>query len=280
MRASPDPNRSRRNAIKSRIQAEPPRLPQGRQMRLLWVWSVLVLSQVGLAARLVYLQVDQGPRLKAKAQVQQMTKLTPYVSRNPIVDQAGDILAKDEPVFRLFAHPFLFKKSGAEIATALAPVIGQSPEALQKRFKTQRSGISIALGLTEEKAQAIRKLLLDGVELTPGWQRVYPQENLTSNLVGYVNADGEGQAGVEYSQQSSLLSQPPQDKVSRDGLGSFLPDYFPDQPLSTRDRSLQLTLNLPLQRAARAALKKQLTLFRARRGTLIVMNVKDGSLEA
>jgi cell division protein FtsI (penicillin-binding protein 3) len=280
MRASPDQLRFRRQAIHSRIQAEPSRLPQGRQQRLLWVWSVLVLSQVGLAARLVYLQVDQGPRLKARAQIQQMTKLTPHLSRHPIVDQKGEILAKDEPVFRLFVHPFLFKKTHAEIAEALAPVIGQSSPALQKQFKTERSGISIVQGLNEEKARAVRRLRLDGVELTQGWRRVYPQQELTSNLVGYVNADGQGQAGVEYSQQTALLAQPFQKEVSHDGLGAFLPDNFPDQPLSSRNRNLQLTLDLPLQRAARAALKRQLTKFRARRGTLIVMNVKDGSLEA
>lgn len=280
MRASSSQIQSRREAVKDRIKSKQPQLFKGHQTRLIWVWTVLILGQVGLAARLVYLQVHQGPKLKARAQAQQMTTLPPRISRHPIVDHNGTLLAKDEPVFRLFAHPFLFKTSGAEIAKQLAPVLDRSPTDLQRLFKKQKSGISIARGLSEEKARQIRKLWLDGLELTPGWRRTYPQQQLTSNLVGYVNADGQGQAGVEYSQQPLLLSKPPQERVSRDGFGSFLPDYFPEQPLSTRDRTLQLTLDLRLQRAARAALKKQLTKFRARRGTLIVMDVKTGALRA
>ncbi|PZD72722.1 Stage V sporulation protein D [Acaryochloris thomasi RCC1774] len=280
MRASSAQIRSRRQAINSRIQSEQPRPPQRHQARLLCVWTVLVLSILGLAARLVYLQVDQGPRLKAKAKAQQMTKLPAHISRHPIVDRNGTVLAKDEPVFRLFAHPFLFKKSGAEIAKALSPIVNRSPADLQQSFKEQKSGISIARGLTEEQATQVRKLWLDGVELTSGWQRIYPQQNLVSNLVGYVNADGQGQAGVEYSQQPLLLAKPPEEIVSHSAAQSFLPDYFPAQPLSSRDRTLQLTVDLRLQRAARAALKKQLTKFRARRGTVIVMDVQDGSLRA
>ncbi len=280
MRASPAQIRSRRQAINSRIQSEQPRPPQRHQARLLWVWAVLVFGLVGLAARLVYLQVDQGPRLKAKAKAQQMTQLSPHLSRHPIVDRNGLILAKDEPVFRLFVHPFLFKTSGAEIAKALSPIVDRTPADLEKTFKTQKSGISIARGLTEEQATKIRKLWLDGVELTSGWQRIYPQQKLTSNIVGYVNADGQGQAGVEYSQQPTLLAKPPQAFVSRQASQAFLPKYFPEQPLSTRDRTLRLTVDLRLQRAARAALQKQLTKFRARRGTLIVMDVHDGSLRA
>ncbi len=280
MRASPDQLRSRREAIKTRIKSEPPTPPKGHQTRLIWVWTFLVLSQVGLAARLVYLQANQGERLKARAQAQQMMKLTPHLSRHPIVGRNGTVLAKDEPIFRLFVHPFLFKKSGQEIAKKLAPIVDRSPAELQRLFKKRRSGISIARGLTEDKASQVRKLWLDGVELTSGWRRVYPQRQLTSNLVGYVNADGQGQAGVEYSQQQLLLAKPPKEKVSRNGFGTFLPSYFPEQPLSTRDRTLQLTVDLRLQRSARAALKKQLTKFRARRGTLIVMDVHDGSLKA
>jgi cell division protein FtsI (penicillin-binding protein 3) len=280
MRASPAQIRSRRQAINTRIQSEPPRPPQRYQARLLWVWTVLVLSLLGLAARLIYLQVDQGPRLKAKAQAQQMTTLSPYISRHPIVDRNGAVLAKDEPVFRLFVHPFLFKEPGADIANAIAPIVNQSAADLQESFKKQKSGISIARGLTEQQATQIRKLWFDGVELTSGWQRIYPQQKLASNLVGYVNADGQGQAGVEYSQQPLLLAKPPEEIVSRSASQSFLPEYFPDQPLSSRDRTLQLTIDLRLQRAARAALKKQLTKFRARRGTVIVMDVQDGGLRA
>ncbi len=280
MSASVSPSKARRAEIETRLRkAKPVNLP-GYQGRLIWVWLALVLSQFGLLGRLFWLQVIDAPQLKQRAQAQRLTKLPPKISLHPIVDRNGNILAKDEPTFRLFAHPFLFKKDKTQIAEVVAPIVNLSVEEVGKLFGSGDSGVPIARYLNSESADRLQALKLDGLELNQEWHRTYPQKDLMSGIVGYVNADHVGQAGLEYSLQSLLKAQPPSNLVSEDGRGNLLPNQFPSRPLNADQLTMKLTLDTRLQWSARTALYKKLNEFKAKRGSVIVMNVQDGSLLA
>lgn len=274
------PLQTRRAAIKARIQTRQPHQIPNQRLRLFLVWLVFGGSLLGLLTRLVYLQVSAAPFLQTKAQQQQLGTLSERTFRYPIVDRRGNFLAKDEPVFRLFAHPFLFQKQPEEIAQALAPILNHSQDSLVERFKSGKSGIPIGYRLSEAEADEINDLYLDGLEITQEWQRVYPQSELTAGLVGYVNTDNQGQSGIEYSQQTLLKGDPLPLRVARDGQGQVLPDRFPLEPLNANDLTLKLTLDTRLQRSARQALHQQMSKFKAKRGTVIVMDVHNGSLVA
>ncbi len=281
MPAPSSPSKTRRAAIKSRIKTKESQKVADQRLRLFLVWLALFGGLIGLLARLIYLQVSAAPFLKTKAQDQQLGTLPQRTFRYPIVDRRGNVLAKDEPVFRLFAHPFLFQQQPDGIAQSLAPILKDySPDKLVSLFKTGDSGIPIGYRLSEAEADQVKDLYLDGLEVTREWQRVYPQAALTSGLVGYVNTENQGQSGIEYSQQTLLKGNPIPLKVARDGQGKLLPDKFPLEPLNANDLTLQLTLDTRLQRSARQALHKQMAKFRAKRGTVIVMDVHDGSLAA
>ncbi|MGB8702475.1 MAG: penicillin-binding protein 2 [Thermosynechococcaceae cyanobacterium] len=280
MRVSAPASKSRRAAIQTRIRNTKPINLPGYHKRLILVWLAFCLGQFGLLGRLFWLQVNQGPTLQKRADVQRTLKLPPQTALYPIVDRNNNILAKDEPTFRLFAHPILFKVPKPEIADKLAPIVKLPPDALIKLFSSGESGIPIIRELSENTADQIRGLKLDGLELTQEWLRVYPQKDLMSGIVGYVNADHLGQAGLEYSQQSLLKAKQSLGPVSEDGSGFLLPGRFPERPLNADDLSLKLTLDSRLQWSARTALYKKLNQYKALRGTVMVMNVEDGSLLA
>jgi cell division protein FtsI (penicillin-binding protein 3) len=89
-----------------------------------------------------------------------------------------------------------------------------------------------------------------------------------------------GQSGWEYSFKSSLKAKPPSDWVSKDGRGNLLPEEFPVRPLNADELRMKLTLDSRLQWSARTALYKKLNQYKALRGTVIAMNVQDGSILA
>ncbi len=248
--------------------------------RLLLVWAVLVAAELGLACRLIYLQLIEAPALRQQAQAQQLMPLRPFSARRPVVDRNGNVLAIDQSVYTLYAHPFLFKQPPEAIAAQLAPILNRSTADLTRLFKTSRSGIPVAYALSDSVADQVKKVRVDGIELNPQRQRLYPQADLTANVVGYVNTEHEGQAGIEYSLQKQLEPQARSAKVSQDGQGSLMPDFVPSGFLRADDQKLQLTLDTRLQRAARAALRQKLAQYRAQRGTVIVMDTQDGSLLA
>ncbi|MBD0344065.1 MAG: penicillin-binding protein 2, partial [Coleofasciculus sp. Co-bin14] len=64
---------------------------------------------LGLLLNLYRLQVSEASVLEKKARQQQMVSLRPFVPRRPIIDRNGNVLAVDQRVYTLYAHPKLFK---------------------------------------------------------------------------------------------------------------------------------------------------------------------------
>lgn len=248
--------------------------------RLFIVWGVLMAVGLGLGVKLYNLQIVKGPKLTEQARNQQMVNLRPFMPRRPVVDRNSNLLAIDLPVYTLYAHPKLFNKSNEDMAGRLAPILAKDTAELVKTFQSKRSGIILAPALPEETIDRISSLRLNGLEWAEKYSRYYPPDDLVSDVVGYVNLDRRGQAGVEYSQEK-LLERPVQTvRLSRSGNGALMPDHAPEGFLHFDDLRLQLTIDSRLQRIARVALKQQMDKFEAKRGAVIVMDALDGSLLA
>lgn len=235
---------------------------------------------LGLVINLYKLQIIQGEKLTEKARNQQMVTLQPFIPRRMVVDRNNNILACDRIVYALYAHPKLFKKSDEQIAQKLAPILNKNANELVRIFQSQKSGILLTSDLPESTVSHINALHLNGFELIQKYLRFYPENDLVADVVGYVNTDRNGQAGVEYSQEN-LLKRPVQTvRLSQTGNGALMPDYAPVGLLDFDDLQLQLTIDSRLQRSIRLALKQQMEKFRAKRGAVIVMDALDGSLLA
>ncbi|MDB9493139.1 penicillin-binding protein 2 [Spirulina major CS-329] len=255
--------------------------PYRLQPRRLWiVWGLLAASLAGLGFNLYRLQILRAPDLMEQARNQQMTYMRPYIPRREIVDRAGNILATDRLVYTLYAHPNQFPVSREAMAQQLARPLTQDAEALLKTLKVRDSGIPLAANLSEETADQIRALKLNGLELIRQYSRLYPQQELVSDVVGYVDLDHKGQAGLEYTQEKALERNLRTLQMSRAGNGALMPDHIPSGLLGFDDQRLQLTVDMRLQRVARSLLKQQVETYKAKRGAVLVMNVNDGALLA
>ncbi|WP_413172153.1 peptidoglycan D,D-transpeptidase FtsI family protein [Anabaena azotica] len=248
--------------------------------RLFIVWGVLMAAGLGLALNLYRLQIIEGSKLTQRARNQQMVNLRPFMPRRPVVDRNNNILAIDRPVYTLYAHPKLFDKSNEAMAQQLAPILNKDAGKLVQTFQSKRSGILLADGVAENIADRLISFRLNGLEFIQKYSRFYPQDDLVANVVGYVNLDRRGQAGVEYSQEKLLERSGQTVRLSRAGNGALMPDHAPEGFLHFDDLKLQLTIDNRLQRAARIALKEQVDKFQAKRGAVIVMDAMDGSLLA
>ncbi|MBO3464290.1 penicillin-binding protein 2 [Aetokthonos hydrillicola Thurmond2011] len=235
---------------------------------------------MGLAWNLYNLQIVNGQKLTDKARSQQMVNLRPYIPRRPIVDRNKDVLAIDRPVYTVYAHPKLFEQSNEKMAAQIAPILDQEQSELEKKFQGKKSGILLSSALPEEIADRLIALRLNGLEFVQKYSRFYPQQDLVSEVVGYVNVDRRGQAGVEYSQEKLLERSVQTVRLSRTGNGSLMPNYAPEGFLHFDDLQLQLTIDNRLQRTAGSVLQQQMQKFGAKRGTVIVMDAWDGSLLA
>ena len=299
------PSKPNKTKIKHRLTKvkKQNRSKQNLLLRLFLVWGILVVGTVGLAARLYYLQIinpvivyeqaPQGKRLTQIAQDQQTTKLSFYIPRRQIVDRDQNVLATDRITYTLYVHPHLFKRNSQavppqEIAEKLAEIIGaRTAEELLAMFQKQDWGIRLSGDLPESAKEKIVAMQIDGLDLKQNYSRFYPHREMAAEVTGYVNLDSSRtpQAGVEYTQNKLLERDPISWKMKRSFSNNeavFHPgDLERSQQLfNFDDLRLQLTIDLRLQQIARNALKKQMKEYKAKRGTVIVMDVRDGAIAA
>jgi cell division protein FtsI (penicillin-binding protein 3) len=239
--------------------------------RVMLVWLLLMVALIGIGGRLAYLQLLQGETLSQLAAQQRYSPAIARQARYPIVDRLGNVLAVDRVVFNLYAHPKLFKLSTTEVAETLAPILDLSQDELVVLLSRQPSGIRIPGDLPEEVGNRIRTLRIDGLELVPQQQRFYPQAELFAPIIGFVNLDGEPQAGLEISQADHLAI--PSGQAESAAGGSAMPK-LPDPA------SLRLTLDSRLQRIAQQELEAVIAAHSAKRGTVMVMDAPTGELLA
>ena len=262
-----------------------PKPEKCQQSRLYLVWILLMLGLLGLIMNLFYIQVLRGKALQKQAKYQQTEESSPFVPRRPIVDRNGNTLAIDKIAYTLYAHPKIFNRSKQEVAYELSTILeGANLEKtltsndLLQMFNERETGVKVADFIPQEATDKITNLFVDGLELIQHPQRVYPQKELAAEIVGYVDGESIGQAGIEYSQQNLLERSVPKIQFRRLIKGALVPDELTTGFLQLDDLSLHLTIDSRLQRATRTILKKQLEEYQAKRGTVIVMDANDGSI--
>ncbi|NJO09122.1 MAG: penicillin-binding protein 2 [Leptolyngbyaceae cyanobacterium SL_1_1] len=237
-----------------------------------------MLSMMGLTSRLAYVQLAQGSALAQMAQQQQQRRRQPVQARHSIVDRQGNVLAVDQVEYTLYVHPVLFDQSPAAIAAKLGPLLEQPAEQLVQQFASQETGIKVAETLSEELSNRILALGLNGLELIPNLRRFYPRGDLFSQIIGYVDVDGRGQAGLEYSLQDQLLL--PQTTQSQPAARAVQEQSDLTALLAEDELTLHLTLDSRLQRTAQLSLRRQMETYGAKRGTVLVMDARDGAILA
>jgi cell division protein FtsI (penicillin-binding protein 3) len=281
----PAPRSSRSDGRQRRVLTLSP-VPSGR------LWAVYLLMAAGLgglALRLAWVQVVQGPELLDRARAVQTQTITPLGRRRTIVDRQGSLVALDEERFTLWAHPRYFAfpgddigklRSPLDVARKLSSVLALPMADLVRAMEGRKSGVKLSTDLDPETAQRVRELGISGIDLEPYPQRVYPQGNLFANVVGFLNLERVPQAGLEQSRNSDLRRHEATRQLRRGADGTPLPDGLKAGVLYGDDLRLQLTLDARLQQVAQMALTKQVKQWKAKRGVALVMDVRNGELLA
>lgn len=178
--------------------------------RMTWLgWGIGLVFFV-FAFRLFYIQVVQGSYYADIAKQNQVTKLTIFPERGTIYAMSGDEdtvpLVMNETVYTVFADPYEVKDI-RKVEEALKRIAGGEVvnDSLQYLNDTSRRYLVLARQVSRKQAELIQKENLAGVGLQKGTRRIYPEGQLASQLLGYVNADGEGLYGVEGALDDRLM---------------------------------------------------------------------------
>ena len=197
------------------------------------------------------------------------------------------MIAYDKPLYKLWAHPKYFNFPGdstnrlrtvGEVVNKLAPILNLKDEFLLSKFENKMLGIELLDGITENQAKKIKNLHISGLDLVKYSQRYYPQRNLYSNLIGFVNYENKGSAGLELHLENQIKVLNKSNLIKKGGDGTPLPDNSGPRDFINDYKSLGLTIDSRLQKATFKALSKQVMKWNAKKGFAIVMNVNNGEI--
>ena len=234
----------------------------GRRRLRLVVGAVAVVC-VSLGVRAAQLSLSDDERYRAafdtEAFASEQEPVENGVGRGPIISADGQRLATSLDAAKVVATPYQVEDSNA-MAEALAGILGDKAgdaeeiekKLTEKNLEGEPGGYSVvAKGIEIEKAKEVEKLGLPGVSVAPDEIRVYPDEALASQLVGFRGTD-ESYGGVEARYDPVLKS----------------------------GQEVDLTLDTAVQQELETALEEAAKKYEGKNALGLVMRVEDGAIVA
>jgi cell division protein FtsI (penicillin-binding protein 3) len=252
------------------------------------LWLVLAFAAMAIAVlgRLVQVQVFQSHTLAAAARAQHTTSIALQGSRGVILDRSGRVLASNRSVYDVFVDPSLVDASQRQqVAVKLAGVLNMSAEPVLRALQQQNQFAYVAKGVSPDVNQRLQGLDLPGVGTIPSQERVYnpsplPSTSFAANVLGFVDADGHGQYGVEQYYNNVLSGTTGHESTLTDLLGNPIVLSGNQKVDAKSGDNLQLGLDSQLQYWAELALAHGMVNAQAQSGTLMIMDPHTGSIRA
>ena len=247
--------------------------------RTLILAGVLACAFLGLAARLVVLQVVRHDSLIRLAERQHSKTIALTPKRGSIVDRHGQPLAVSSAAESLYALPARIQDPD-RVARALAPILGEPAAEIEKRLTADRPFAWVRRKLPPPVAQAVRALGEPGLGFVQESLRLYPNRELAAHLLGFVGADGQGLEGIEWAWEHDLAGQSGLALVERDGLGREVNGIPTVLKPAVPGRGVRLTLDATVQYLAEREIDAAWRRTRSKAAIAVVLDPRTGELLA
>lgn len=157
-----------------------------------------------MAGRGGYLALSGAPESSAATMA---AAATPKALRGEIRDRNNQLMATTVEVHSLWANPSLIWDA-EDVSLGLKDVFPElSLEDLKLRLSdTSRQFVWVKRGLTPRQRENVMALGLEGLGFRTETRRAYPLGALAGHVLGQVNVDGKGIAGIERTQDGALAS--------------------------------------------------------------------------
>ncbi len=242
---------------------------------------IMMLCTLVIVGRLIQLQVAEHGRWLATANSIQEKTFEVMPRRGSIYDSRGELLAFDTKAVSIAADSFNMTKPET-IISILHKELGIDISTLQKKVYRPSYFTWIVRKINLYKAQRIQKQAMSanalGLIFIDTWKRCYPQQDLASNVLGFVGTDGHGLEGIELQFNEHLAGTPSQVHVLKGADGRTYDVEIVEPGTSGRD--LRLSLDSQLQLICEEEIDRGVAEFRAHLGFMVLVDPYTGEVLA
>ncbi|MDB5178444.1 MAG: putative Peptidoglycan glycosyltransferase [Patescibacteria group bacterium] len=253
-----------------------------QRRRLRYFTVLLVVFGMALVARLFYLQVVRHEAYLAQASNEHTRKYEVPARRGELYVRDGDgtsPVALNQTLKLLYADP-RYVGDKAEAARRLAAVTGGSAASYQKRLEQGIEYAVLAERIPSDVADRVKALNLAGIGLADRDYRTYPEGQLAAQVLGFVNADGLGQYGVEGYLNDQLSGKAGRLAAKTDTHGIPIATASNVVAPPVDGVNYLLTIDRNIQAMAEMELKDQIDKVKAKSGSIVVLDPSTGAVRA
>ncbi len=236
-----------------------PKAKRSRGRTLLLAAGFLAAYGV-VGGRLVALGLGEPPAYALASQ----TARSISAARPDIRDRNAMLLATDLKTASLYAEP----RSVIDVDEATAALVRALPELdyddVRRRLDTNKGFVWLKRELTPQQQQIVHRLGVPGIGFLRENRRIYPNGRAAAHILGHVNVDNEGLAGIERY-------------IDGAGLGDLHAFGFARDADQT---PVDLALDLRVQHTMAEELATALTTFNAKAASGVVMDIHTGEIVA
>ena len=283
-------------------------MERGLKNRLVFACLVLVLALSALSLRLFHIETFSGEKLSAEARSHYEYKETLPARRGRIFDQSGELLARSQTVFTLVADchhlrdqmlaciglgarenvsPQTIKRRYLPdevlsnyreyIAESLAVTLRQPRHEIARMLKEKKVGeVVLAREIEDDFAREITAMLdkkkIGGVYLRRGERRYYPSPLSLTQVIGYVDENGEGLSGVEKVFDAEMQGRAGYRYCERDRSRREIHAFRGPQVDPVPGKDVYLSINMAVQSVVERELDAVIDKYRPEKVTVIFMD--------
>ncbi len=251
------------------------------KVRIGVVSLLFAMAFVVFFARLVFVQVVQGDRLRERARRQYLQSIELPAERGEIFDIKGSRVAVNTSFKSLFAYP-LSRGDVDESYRMLASLLRSSRSRLKREYHLAPKEFRwIKRGLEPSELARFEKHGVGrGLFLREEPTRQYPYGDIGRAILGFVDLDNRGQSGVELVMNDYLTGSPGMSFIQRNGIGEEyrIREIPLKEPLA--GNSVVLTVDWDKQQIVEEELARGIADHNAKGGMAIFIDPHTGAILA
>ncbi len=261
---------------------------------------VFVLLFLGLAIKLVYIQVYDKEYILESAKRFQTHNIPIPAKRGRIYDRNGELLAEDTILYDVIIDPIVFiayENTLQDIAVGYSETVKKSQkrntfhsvvrilkldtQETRKKLKDKAQSRYLLLKkqVTPQHYKMLKDLKSKGIHFTAYYKRYYPLREATAQMIGFTNGNRKAIGGVEQGMDGVLRGENGTIHIHKDGIGRKLATLPDNRPVK-HGENLKLSIDLRLQYFAYKELLAAVKTSRAEYASLVAIDGWSGQVLA
>ncbi len=248
--------------------------------------AVTVAALMVSAVQLFMIQIVRGDELADQGRMVRTSASAVQAPRGKIVDADGAVLVESRATYHIAVNQKnileyrhvddsgnLVGRGPAEAAALLAPLLGVDEAELGGKMLGDQTYVYLAKDVDASTYRQIRKLGIYGIEWEPSFKRNYPAGSLAATVLGSIDIDGNGNAGVELTYNDALTGTPGEESYEIGPTGAVIPGAKVVSKEAVAGETVNLTIHSDLQHAVENAVNEAVEYHVAEWGAAVVMTV-------